>query len=370
MCRQLSILCVMLLASLPVRAEAMQQTLEGLRAERARLVAAESVLVARWRAHKVLLDSARVALAVTQKIEDPTDTARVGPFVIVGLSSQLKRAVPSFEQAWADFRPLVGNAEARLQGRILLFVPYDLYPSAGWLTPADSIAARYLTMQRDPHDDLDRRSGYLAIGSELVKLMPRKLQLWMNGEWGYPESAEAVYHNLATSGADAARRCFRNDIAACVNALGLLPNEDWRGWYAPAQLRNLVHSRNLAAAPNWYECVKGSDSACVRFYEIRSETPPGPLWASARYSLLWQVLESAGPGSFEKLIEDPAIDAPHALERLAGRALPDVVKEWRDELQTGRPNMRAEAGKVALLALAWSVIFTFLASRSTRWRIG
>src|SRR5687768_6414958 len=48
------------------------------------------------------------------------DTAQAGPFLVVGRADDVAQATPVFERTWNEFAPLVGNAGARLNGRVFV----------------------------------------------------------------------------------------------------------------------------------------------------------------------------------------------------------------------------------------------------------
>jgi len=367
MYRSLVVSMCVLSCSLAARGAAAQGTALQDRAREVR--AAEDSLLGLQRAAERAAypsDSARTAERLRR---DPVDSIRVGPLLVVGQRSVLRYAEPAFREAWSYYEPLIGRAANRLEGQ--RFAVVEGGRNAVYQTRDSTRVIRVpIGRPRLASPELNLSSAYHAIGKALVPLLPFEVRSWLFDVWGVPGQLESAYRHIARSGADGTRRCMRREIPACVGVLGL-QGEDWSTWYSVEQLQNLIRNSDvLRASPYAPACFRNDAHACIDVYRSRSTRPNTPLGGNVRQALMLWTLEKAGAGSFEKLMVPDSSDVATRLVSMTGRPLPDLISEFRNDVELARPRARADAGRAAIAGILWSVVFSFFALRSTRWRIG
>ena len=160
--------------------------------------------------------------------------------------------------------------------------------------------------------------------------LPRILRDWAGSlPLGGQMSSEQVYIELAAS-PGIVHECFVGESDSCLYALGLRGPRRWTPARASAAL-SVTARRSFAT------------------YILRSDT------------LAYQRLVAVGPEDRREPAE--------LLALAANRPLDEVVDEWRAEIFKGRPE-RSLPVKTLAASMIWVLLFTGLAARSTRWRLG
>jgi hypothetical protein len=124
----------------------------------------------------------------------------------------------------------------------------------------------------------------------------------------------------------------------------------------------------VAGNPDRTDCRRGDAAACVRLLP-----PPGfppPLSRVSRAAFAQLALERGGEGGYERLAMDTSATVADRLAAAAGMPLEQLVLEWRALALRARPHAYAGLELKLGATLFWSLVFLWLAARSTRCRAG
>lgn len=296
-----------------------------------------------------------------------------GPLVVLADPSRLPLRQATAD-AWRLLQEFYGDAAALVAGHPVILRVVDE------LTRTPNLGKDVRVPKKLPLEDLTR----LIARTAAVPRGDRALLDWLGmslvpGD-DPPRERSVVYVELVTASASVARRCHAGALAACADALGLLPLDGApeRWWtaaerravvvatYASYYFRNRPALRALTTA-----CVeRGADTACVRLLEgVDRGTWPRPLSPAARAVLVRRALERGGRGAYLALIGDSTTAVPARLTRIAGVPLDTLVAEWRDLVARSRPRPVAVPWGNAVVALGWLGILMGCALRSSRWRV-
>jgi hypothetical protein len=299
------------------------------------------------------------------------DTIRVAGAAVVSTREDARLARELFDETWAEHFSLVeGAALRRWTFTFQAFGGGDeeqALPSRGALNRDIELA---------PWQTRARAKQYVR--SALSDAIAHELQATGIGSWGGADALRdhdlaRTYRGIATAPARSVRGCLAGDTRACVHSLGLDIGDDaMTVWYTPAERRRLVleaHFHPADVSGDLYAaCVKGiDDEACG---EVIGERRWPPLDARARGSVVRYALERGGAGAWTRLLESTEASPEEALAYVSGIELNELISEWRAWLLENRPVSYAGLGGKSVLALLWILIYTTLATRSTRWRLG
>lgn len=354
---------LLLVAALLAPAPARAQDVDSLRA---RIDSLQAEFRAQARYSRAQSDARLRARAA--EVAEPLDTAAVGPFRVVARERELALALSHFQDAWARISASLGDVAPNVTPHTFLVsvtTPVPLFAT---------MRARHqdrVFLRRWRFGAVQPDAASVAIGRALSPLVPPALRLWSGGDYyRAPTRWEAVYRELATSSALPARRCLDGDLAACIDALVLDPERAApERWYSPARLRSLALDRTrFMRLPDRDACEAGDDAACRRLLPP-AEVPP-PLSRAARHALVQLALDRGGPGAFARLARDPAASLPAQLAAAAALPLEELVREWHARTVRAQPHAHAGLGITLAATLVWSLLFVWLATRSTRCRTG
>lgn len=316
-------------------------------------------------------DSLRALAEEARRIR--LDTVRVDRLRILATAGDAAEARRLFSRGWEPYRPVVGRAADRLDRYWFLYLGSEV--DHGWDTRPDTVLKVGLGRWSTP--GRLREEVRRAVGTALTRTLPEDFGRWVGKRPVllelYEDEWAGVYRDLATSVSRVARRCFRTG-EACWSALGLEAREvGWEAWYTAEQRRYVVNTRTgTSAIPARREtrqaCRKGELDACDRFIRMMGWGPPIPLEAGSRASVVAFALQRGGPGAYARLLEGGG-PIRARLGRAAGLPPDSLVRAWRREVRIHRPNVHADLGRSRWSVLAWLVVFTLLATRSTRWRL-
>ena len=306
------------------------------------------------------------------------DTLSVGGLRVITPADQRDRTEALWREAWRPYGPMVPGRSA-LDGHVVGFqwgTRHDLGLAPGH--PSLRVGSAWIPARRA------RAAAEAVLGGLLVDDLPEGVAAWSGRAPLRPPDWESVYRELALSGLVVMARCFGGDVAACWTAVGGV-GEAGRAALVSGlrgvEARALVDRRATPAALPWRACLEGSDDACRRvLLEDASFLELVPASPEARASLLWSALETGGEGALERLRTGdassiaPASGAPFdvraTLAHVAGADADVVMARWIERVRASRPDAHSDlAGGRTLVAL-WTVVFAFLATRSTRWRFG
>jgi hypothetical protein len=297
------------------------------------------------------------------------DTAFVGPMVILAQPSVVRRSTERFSEAWQHYEPLLGSSAARLRG--VVFLVSGDRPSVtlqSMRTRANHWEVALLSTLRR---EAEREIALRAVGAPIHKLMPTEVQRWL-GEipLGATQDPSRVYRELAMSTVASGQRCYRGELSACSALLALTDDTLWVRHYTPDQLRQLL--KTTYHSPRVYQCVQQrQDSTCIGIFSSpRGNTALMPLSPGARATLLHQAIRMGGAGALDRLLSDSTASVSGALANVARSDIDSVVSAWHDTIMESRPTASAGLGLSVIVTLMWVLIFTALALRSTRWRLG
>lgn len=323
------------------------QTVEEYRARVARLT---EVL------EEIELEREEQERAQNELLMSRLDTLRIGRLVLITTPEYAERIEDTARQQWDVVEPalrMAGRGEAGEEFVFYFGLPRPSVPGVDEMEGSvHGAIGRVLAARLDPDSTFIRELPFepLARG------------------W-----SEAVYVALATADSRSARFCFLGDLASCRDLLGLTELSDpVTVWYAPDERRRLVERINwYGATAAWRSCVEeGSDQACLEFLGPVQPESRAPLPREARRMLLDVALALGGEGTYARISTSAG---PSVEERLAVAVgvVPDtLIARWRETVLDVRPRTQVVSGLEGLSALAWMVALAFLATRSSRWRLG
>lgn len=305
----------------------------------------------------------------------PTQEIQVGPLTILVPEGQTDLAREVMGQAWDYFAPFAENAQETFQNEVFTFQVYrgghraNIYVQApeGRVHRVE-IAALYGRAR------LREKAGNL-IAEVLNEPMDPELKQWgrLEAPWRL-RSDDWLYRELVTSPAIPARECFKGRLESCWEAVGVVDSESglWDRWYTAAGRLDLVRmrKRGYSDADLWDTCVLArQDRACKALLEKKVGGPEPPLSRSVRSSLLMFALSRGGRGSYQRLLGSSG-DMRERLSEAAGMEPDALMSAWRQRVLAAKPEREHTSGRSRAAALAWLAVFGFLATRSTKWRLG
>lgn len=319
-------------------------------------------------------DVARALAERGQRVAKSTrglDTIRVAGAAVVATRRDARLARTLFEESWAEHFSLVeGDA---LRGWTFTFQALGRGEEARALSSGRPLGRNIEISAWETRARAERH-----VRSALSDAVAHELQATGIGAWGGADALRdrdlaRTYRGMATAAARSVRSCLAGDTRACVQSLGLDIGDDAMSvWYAPAERRRLVlethfHPANVSG-DLYAACVEGiDDQACD---EVIGDRRWPPLDARVRGSVVRYALERGGEGAWMRLLESTETSPEEALAYVSGMELNELIAEWRAWLLENRPVSYAGLGGKSALALLWILIFTTLATRSTRWRLG
>jgi hypothetical protein len=336
------------------------------------------------------------------------DTLRVGLLTIITPIDQSGLAKDLFTEVWAEYFSDIEQSNT-LAETVFTFqwsddrVPIHVASGGHHLTFDRWVRrSRVVTGIRDA----------LAKTFELeLKSTNSRVSYWVFGSPFREHDYRDTYRFIATTRARVSRNCLAGDAGACGSALGLdapLPpfragrdrnqsEEEWRAleeqyearqlesltaWYTPderramvagnhmlADLRNRSAGRGVPWSVRWGECVDGdvSEACDALLVQINANAP---LPAQIRETLVAYALERGGRGAWSRLLENPEAPAITALEYASTVPIDELLNGWRTLIMSNRPDTYSAIVPRGALAVLWVLFFSFLAMRSTRWRLG
>ena len=316
----------------------------------------------------------RTAAAAVQRAEslrrETLDTVVAGSLVVLVRPSDVRLVDVAAAVAWVRLDSLYGDAALRLSGQPMLFFQQG--------APVHDSRPAFAGMQRvmaplsaTPTDAAFQlvRAGSAAIRTRADGALTDWLGPQLLADAPLTQLESRVYVELITAPSSAVRRCYTGALDACSSALGLVPGDPPRVWYDAAERRALVRDQmgfHSQQRPDESACVAGSDSACVE--ALHALYVPPPLSSEARQTLVRVATAKGGRGAFGRLMNSAGQPLARRLEIASERSLHALLEEWRTEVIAARPRPVTLSATIGWTALAWSILFGFLALRSTRWR--
>ena len=350
----------------------------ALEARAAVLVARRAVLEPRARVADSIRDARRVTVPAV-----PLDTLAFGGLRVVTPADQRDRTEALWREAWRPYRPMVPGRSA-LDGHVVGFqwgTRHELGLAPGHHSLR--VGSAWLPVRRA------RAAAEGVLGGLLVDDVPEGVAAWSERAPLRPPDWEAVYRELAVSDLDVVGRCFGGDVAACWTAVGGV-GDGGRAALVTAlrgvEARALVDRRATPVELPWRACLEGGDDDACRRVLLEDATflELVPASAEARASLLWVALQAGGEGALERLraaavagdassgerASSAPFDVRATLAVVAGADADEVVARWIERVLASRPEPHADLDGGRTLVALWTVVFAFLATRSTRWRFG
>lgn len=325
----------------------------------------------------------RVAAAAVTR----TDTFRVGPMTVITPVARSESARALIEELWAsDFHEVDRSPE--LEKSVFIYQ---------WGTPRLPVhaeSARFMVQLR-AYVSLPRVIAAVhdgiatAINKDLIE-SDAQVGDWINGNPLRHHDLGRVYRMLATTRSRATRSCMEGNAGACGSAMGLgirLDDEverEWRvphfsevlEWYTPAERRLIVRGTRgfQATTPSsvarWRKCVETRDQSACDEAMANAYSDHTPLNGTVRASFVAFALDRGGAGAWGRLTEEPTMTPGEAIEHAAQTPLAELLADWRAEVISSRPVTYAGLGQTTLFTTLWILAISFLALRSTRWRLG
>ena len=321
----------------------------------------------------------RTALAAAVRAEstshEPWDTVAAGALRVVSRPADGELVRRAAAIAWARLDTLYGDAAAALVSEPVLFFsqshPISNRPEMAHLP---SVMAPDNATPVDVAYQLARMAG-----SQLAAPSDTALKHWLGSalliDAPLASMNARVYVELVTAPSRAVHRCYAADLEACAAALGLSPPGVDRvtTWYDPAERRAIVRQTigtppGIVLRPAVDACVlSGSDSACLDVLRAANVAPP--LSSDAPQTLARLVMGSDRT-AFARLTarRGAGEPLPARLAAAARQPLDSLIGRWRAKVMAARPRPVTFAATIGWTALGWTLIFGFLALRSTRWR--
>jgi hypothetical protein len=372
--------CAVVLAASPHRALAFQQLDDNRAAQRARLEASIDSL------SRELGDARLRAMAAQDAYDRRTpaivaglDTLHVGPLTVLAPEAGSERARAYFASAWAHYEPLVGG-EIPGDFRERTFVYQD-----GWVVKPIDVARQGKWVTARPWMSSAAKEALVrtAVGDALEATLSGPQIYWAGATLltSIPD-LEAVYRHLATGLSASLRRCKAGDLEACWLGMGAtdvtgleLPDgrevlhQHMEAWYTESQRRSVAVSlaRTSRARDRCAAALAGCEETLLENYEALA-----PLGREARSSLVGIALEMGGPGSFARFRAPLAFppDYRQLISRTAGVDADLVMAEWHRRVIAAKPDRPRADREARVGSVLWILLFTALAARSTRWRLG
>lgn len=175
---------------------------------------------------------------------------------------------------------------------------------------------------------------------------------------------------LVSSPASVARPCYRGDLLACKQLLGLVPVErPVVAWLDSTQRRAIVlRERDRYQGTNRDDalaCLNGADLACI---EVLEHQPPVFLrTAGHRLALLQLAIVTGGDGALDRLLRSEA-PPPERLVAVAGLPLDTLVARWQVRVRDTRMASDNLSARIAAASFGWIGLLALLSLRNSRWR--
>ena len=187
---------------------------------------------------------------------------------------------------------------------------------------------------------------------------------------------KSVFAHIATTPFSSAKQCLLGSLDGCQQALGLVETSDpLQTWYDSADRHAAVtngmrpSSRLQPRRTKIYDrCVQDrDDTACVSVLTEASIAIGPPLLPLARESIVRHALELGGPSAHGRLRSStgPILER---LTRTADTSADSLISSWRAQILDSGGKPTAVSATVALTAVFWTMVFSGLAMRTTRWR--
>jgi len=328
------------------------------------------------------------------------DTMRVGLLTIIAPVEQAELAEKLFTDTWTEWYSEI-ELSPTLDKTTFTFqwsndrVPIHVEGSVRHLT-----FDRWMRGARVSADIRD------AIGLSLNSDLHDTDAYVSEWAWGSPFASRdyaQTYRIIATTQSRATRNCLAGEVSACGSALGLdaplhprgprsdrleellewetLRRERLQVWYTPEERRAMVASNGRLPArfrrvgsvqiggSEWGECVEAHViEVCDTLLLQYSDGVPLP--GLVRETLMAYALERGGQGAWARLLENPEAPPIEALEYASALPIDDLLSGWRTLIISERPDSYDSMVSRVALAMLWILFFSFLATRSTRWRLG
>jgi hypothetical protein len=336
------------------------------------------------------------------------DTVHVGLVTIIAPIDQIGLAVDLFTEVWTEY---YSNIEA---SNLLEQTVYTFQWSDDQVPIHVASGGHHLTFDRWMRRSRVATGIREALAKTLeldLKSANSRVSYWVFGSPFREHDYRDTYRFIATTRARVTRNCLAGDAGACGSAMGLdapLPpfrtgrsrdqsEEEWgeleeqyearqieslTTWYTPEERRAMVAGNHmltdLRSRPTgrdgqwrvgWGECVEARvseacDALLVQFYAN------APLPGQIRETLVAYALERGGPGAWSRLLDNPEASATEALEYASALPIDELLTGWRTLIISNRPDTYSAIVPRGALAVLWVLFFSFLAMRSTRWRLG
>jgi hypothetical protein len=316
---------------------------------------AQSTAQLRARAERVLLIVARAdSLASRARRVDsasyaPTDTVTGNGFLVLVPKRYRQMVDSAAVLAAREFHPeLRENIESVAREVVMV-----MYRSGDkWTIDSAGAARAGRTRTEFIPIDSTHRSQYVAelllerISSHLKARLDTSARNWI-GNWmplrRQPLSArENVYTMLVSQHSTPARKCLAGDISLCAVALRIVPVKDSvLEWYNATDRRELIRQRLDAGyldARLVEGCMGGDDEMCTTAVRtLERHDLPHPARENALELFMETVLRAGGPTSLQRFLADSLLPLPQRIERAAGKPFDTLIREWRSNLMSVRP---------------------------------
>ena len=327
--------------------------------------------------HAAAADARQSAARLTD--DSGLDTVRAGSLLVLVEPAHEALAREAADRAWDVLDARYGSAAARLRLEPLIVRIDSTSTHAGDTTTMGIMLTAGQAVRRPVPLNSRRLTQHLVHHATVTMRseMDPALRAWLGtyGALGFGELMfERAYEDLATSPSRVARGCLLGELADCREALAPGHQDDPASrWYDAPHRRTLATSRRWqlrASSPASYDaCLAGDDAACD---EVLRRLPPNevptPLSTLTRHSLVYLAVEVGGRDAFSRLLDHAGEPLDVRVSTAAGIPPDSLFGVWRSRILEAQPRRGGVPGSTGTMALVWTAVFGFLATRSTRWR--
>jgi hypothetical protein len=217
-----------------------------------------------------------------------------------------------------------------------------------------------------------------AVGAMFTERLDDAFERWVGSipiQGDLRRMHRTTYIEMVTSSSPVIHECYLGDMGACRE--GLFPeasDDPATRWYVPAQRRRVVSEINKDYLPDMASvqasCTEdGNTESCIAFLRsMPSGTLGTPFSAPAIHGLIRVALEIGGDGAFGRFVDTDPRSAESRVLQTVAVPIDSLLGMWHARVLAARPEPTIASPTALWGALAWFVLFTGMALRSTRWR--
>ena len=291
--------------------------------------------------------------------EEPLDTSRIGPFIVVAPIKESRTAFNGFQKAFDQRADLFEGLAASSTILVEVERPVPMY---AFLQRGDRV---HVTHIPDHGSAEQERILARVISESMSDFVSDTLRGWLSDGLRRAQAPALSYREIALARSRVVDQCEAGVAQGCLDALGLGDTTKMH-WYTPEELRTrALRTYSLGSWHRW-ECKKtGSVAECMEALRPWGG-PAAPLSSSVRGDFFKYVVERGGRGA---LARARSSGSPAAALSAAGNGdINNLTNDWRRDLFADARSARRSNASIGAVTLVWSVVFMFFSMRSTRRR--